>query len=143
VNKVNAAQERRVDNMISRLDDATRILQMYSWVCTAVRRQVNSVWWSIHLRTLFLSSAVAGVAAGIYSGRTALVERFGANWQLMHVPVLVGGQAMAGIFYALSLGKLQTKRKVLKFTCFASTRVQILTQKLAGKSCAKKTSSHV
>jgi len=143
VNKVNAAQERRVDNMISRLDDATRILQMYSWVCTAVRRQVNSVWWSIHLRTLFLSSAVAGVAAGIYSGRTALVERFGSNWQLMHVPVLVGGQAMAGLFYALSLGKLQTKRKVIKFTCFASTRIQILMQKLAGKSSAKKTSSHV
>jgi len=40
VAKVNAAQERRVDNMISRLDDSTRVLQMYAWVCTAVRKQV-------------------------------------------------------------------------------------------------------
>ena len=92
VNKVNSAQERRVDNMISRLDDSTRVLQMYAWVCTAVRRQVKRVWWRVHLKAMFVSASLAAAAGGVYLSRGMLVERLGLRWEFMHVPMLIGGQ---------------------------------------------------
>jgi hypothetical protein len=45
VNKVNAARERRVDNMITRLDDSTRVLQA-------------SVRWGFGLRGLGVGGRV-------------------------------------------------------------------------------------
>jgi len=113
VNKVNAAQERRVDNMISRLDDSTRVLQMYSWVCTAVRRQVSRVWWQVHLKALLCSASLAGIAGGVYFSRGALVERFGERWQFMHLPILFGGQTLGAIYYGMSYPKIAQRSKEL------------------------------
>jgi hypothetical protein len=46
--------------MISRLDDSTRVLQMYAWVCTAVRKQVFFLIFSIffHFSTRCISGSV-------------------------------------------------------------------------------------
>eukprot|EP00802_Teleaulax_amphioxeia_P008870 Tamp_08881.p1 GENE.Tamp_08881~~Tamp_08881.p1 ORF type:complete len:538 (+),score=72.42 Tamp_08881:2-1615(+) len=109
VNKVNAAQERRVDNMISRLDDSTRVLQMYAWVCKAVRAQVSRVWWRVHLEAFLFSASLAGLAGGVYLARGPLAERFGERWQFMHLPFILGGQTLGLAYYAFSYPKIAAK----------------------------------
>ncbi|EKX54199.1 hypothetical protein GUITHDRAFT_160834 [Guillardia theta CCMP2712] len=79
VNKVNNAQERRVDNMISRLDDSTRVLQMYAWVCTAA----------------------------VYKGKGDLIRRFGQRWDFMHWPVFIGGQTFSLMFYMFTAPRIK------------------------------------
>ena len=57
VQEVRRAPERRVDNIVTRLNDSARLLQMHAIIHQMVRKQYNSEWWTKRL-------GVAGVLAG-------------------------------------------------------------------------------
>jgi len=109
INKVYAAQERRVDNMISRLDESTRVLAMYSNICSRVRKTVAEVWWRVHLEYTLLALGLTGVAALLYSKKTEVVERFGANFQHAYLSVFAGGQSIGLGYYFLRAPAIQRK----------------------------------
>lgn len=110
LNKVKNAQERRLDNMITRLDDSTRLLQMYAWVCNTVRSKVSRVWWRVHLQTALMVAGTGGLAAAVYTGRGQIVSRLGERGEGAWGWCLGGGGLMTGVYYLLSLPLIARKR---------------------------------
>jgi len=110
LNMVKNAQERRLDNMITRLDDSTRLLQMYAWVCNTVRSKVSQVWWRVHLQTAVMVAGAGGLAAAVYTGRGHLVSRLGERGETAWGWCLGGGGLLSGVYYLLSLPLIARKR---------------------------------
>lgn len=74
VNEVLRAPERRVDNVITRLYDSTRLLQMHALVMETVRDQYARELW--HRRAIMSGTVVTGGALSIG------VLSAGVSWQL-------------------------------------------------------------
>ena len=82
---------------------------MYAWVCTAARRRLTAVWWSVHLRSALVWAAASGAAAAAHLGRAGLVERFGERGRYATAAALVGGQAAAAAYYLASYPAIQAR----------------------------------
>lgn len=106
--EVRAAPERRVDNVISRLQEDARDVLLYARVTDAVRAECGALRWRFRLRALALATLGMAATAVLLFGQASLGWGLGVDGPLLAAPAVV---AALGAIALWAVGQGAARRR--------------------------------